>query len=177
MKGSRCLSFTSTLPGHLYYDAKVFRGEMENIFKKNWLFLACSSLLPPGYALADEVVPSMSLVATKSKTNNELNVFHNVCRHRAGPLVYNGDENKSGDFLTCKYHKWCYSGTSGKLVSTPGFGDPNLEKEQFSLHRCEFEEVNGLLFVRLDTENNNKKTASSSFGNLFSEKVKLQFLQ
>ena len=45
--------------------------------------------------------------------------FHNVCRHRAGPLVWDG--SGSCTRLVCRYHGWAY-GLDGALRSARDFG-------------------------------------------------------
>lgn len=46
--------------------------------------------------------------------------YHNVCPHRAGPILPNG--RGVIDTLQCRYHGWCFS-FEGALVDAPGFGD------------------------------------------------------
>lgn len=48
----------------------------------------------------------------------KINGFHNVCRHRAFPVV----QAKSGNakILSCRYHGWAY-GLNGKLAKAPRF--------------------------------------------------------
>ena len=51
----------------------------------------------------------------------ELRGFHNVCRHRAGPLVDDGEGRASG--FVCRYHGWSYD-TTGRLINARDF-DPS----------------------------------------------------
>lgn len=103
-----------------------------------------------------------------------------MCRHRAGPLVFDGETQPgaSSDVLTCKYHKWCYN-SEGKLLSAPHFGDPCLDKAQFNLQPVDVDMVSGLLFVRLGSPDQSHHHASSHhhygvndcFGDLFLKRL------
>ena len=61
----------------------------------------------------------------------KINGFHNVCRHRAFPVV----QAKSGtaSIISCKYHGWSY-GLDGKLAKAPRFDTvEGFDKTQQSL--------------------------------------------
>lgn len=49
-------------------------------------------------------------------SQGELQVFHNVCRHRGHILVDKAEA--TGKLLRCPYHSWCYS-LDGSFVSAP----------------------------------------------------------
>jgi len=52
--------------------------------------------------------------------NNKINAFHNICRHRAYPVV--DKEEGAAKILSCRYHGWSY-GLDGKLAKAPGYQD------------------------------------------------------
>lgn len=78
-----------------------------------------------------------------------LRCFHNVCRHRAYPVV---SKKRVGcaSVLACKYHGWTYDLT-GSLVNAPKFGShQGFRKEVNSLFEVHTEVDNaGVVFVDL----------------------------
>jgi nitrite reductase/ring-hydroxylating ferredoxin subunit len=59
----------------------------------------------------------------------QVHAYHNVCRHKAGPLQWDGTSGACElHGLRCKYHGWAYS-LEGKLVGVPGFTDTNTDTE------------------------------------------------
>ncbi|KAK6384109.1 hypothetical protein LTR65_009868 [Meristemomyces frigidus] len=63
--------------------------------------------------------------------NNSINGFHNVCRHRAFPVVQ--APCGTANILSCKYHGWSY-GLDGKLAKAPRFDTvPGFDKTQHGL--------------------------------------------
>jgi len=72
--------------------------------------------------------------------------FHNVCRHRAGPLVTDA-AGKVTSFV-CRYHGWSY-GLDGALVAARDFGSDDLDVTAYPLVPVRVEEWRGLVFVNL----------------------------
>ncbi|KAF2812094.1 ISP domain-containing protein [Mytilinidion resinicola] len=63
--------------------------------------------------------------------DGKINGFHNVCRHRAFPVV----QTRSGPakILSCKYHGWSY-GLTGNLTKAPRFDTvEKFDKSQYNL--------------------------------------------
>ncbi|EXJ55938.1 hypothetical protein A1O7_08869 [Cladophialophora yegresii CBS 114405] len=81
-----------------------------------------------------------------------LRCFHNVCRHRAYPVI---SSNKVGcrPNLGCKYHGWTYD-LSGKLIKAPKFEDAEgFRKDQNSLFEVKTEiDEDGIVTVDLSSE-------------------------
>jgi choline monooxygenase len=76
-----------------------------------------------------------------------LNAFHNVCRHRGGPLL---PKPGAGGALQCRYHGWTYR-ADGTLLGAPRFSDREaLALEAVRLPRIAVEEWQGIVFVRLE---------------------------
>jgi choline monooxygenase len=75
--------------------------------------------------------------------------FHNVCRHRGGPLVAEGPGTCQS--LVCRYHGWAY-GLDGALRSARDFGDEGPVAEGRGLFEIRVEAWRGLLFVNLDLD-------------------------
>jgi len=73
--------------------------------------------------------------------------FQNVCRHRGGPLVWEGEGSCKA--FVCRYHGWSY-GLDGSLNAARDFGDEELRRDELSLHGVRVESWRGLVFVNLD---------------------------
>ena len=61
------------------------------------------------------------LLIVKSKQDEKIRVFQNVCRHRGMILIEEPTVLKGA--IRCPYHSWCYKQT-GEVVATPHIGGP-----------------------------------------------------
>ena len=136
-----------TLPQNWYCDADIFALEREQIFNKHWWLVArADQLEEPGDYVATTLA-QWPLVISRDQAG-VLRAFHNVCRHRAGPLLRDGS-GKCRDFV-CRYHGWRYDST-GNLLKTPGLkASEEIDYEQFSLFPVRVESWNQLVFICLD---------------------------
>jgi len=142
------LSNASTLPASWYHDPAIFRLEREAIFAREWNVVArAAQLVEAGAYVATELAGS-PLVIVRGE-NGELRGFHNVCRHRAGPLVWDGDGRCSR--FVCRYHGWSYS-LDGALTSARDFGTAaGFDPADYGLHPVAVGEWRGLVFAVLDS--------------------------
>src|SRR5580693_6922321 len=108
-----------TLPASLYRDPAVYEAERRAVFARSWLLFAHESqLAEPGCTVA-AAVAGYPLIAVRG-ADNRIRAFHNVCRHRAGPLADDGTGKCEGA-LVCRYHGWRYA-LDGRLASARDFG-------------------------------------------------------
>jgi choline monooxygenase len=77
--------------------------------------------------------------------NGVLRGFHNVCRHRARPLVDDGSDPCAN--LVCQYHGWAYA-FDGRLRSARDFGAA-LDPDEFALHPVQVSVWQRQVFVNL----------------------------
>jgi choline monooxygenase len=115
-----------TLPAAWYADPQVFENERRRIFARHWHLLGRTSQLQGAGDYVTGEVAGLPVFAVVGR-DGVLRAFHNVCRHRAGPLFT--DEGGTCQALRCRYHGWLY-GFDGALRSAPGFPDadaPDLE--------------------------------------------------
>ena len=103
-----------TLPAFLYTEQSYLDLEYQSIFESHWQLVAHQSQLSNS---GDQVVCQVGRVpiVVVRNQNAELKAFHNVCRHRAGPVAL---ENGNSKVLRCKYHGWTYT-LDGDLRSAP----------------------------------------------------------
>lgn len=135
------------MPASAYLDPAALDLERAEIFARNWLFVTDAGQLDqPGRALATEVAGCPIILVNDAGV---LRAFHNVCRHRGGPLLYDG--TASCTRFVCHYHGWSYE-LDGRLHSARDFGDESLDTSALSLHALRVESWRGLVFVSLDPE-------------------------
>jgi choline monooxygenase len=146
----RGLVMLITAPSALYRDPAVFERERRGVFGKAWRFLGLEGdLVEPGDYLSDDLA-GFPIVVVRGK-DGVLNGFHNVCRHRAGPLVTEEKGRCQGE-LVCRYHGWRYM-LDGRLRSAVGFGAAEgFDPRAFGLHPIRVESWRGLVFVNLDRD-------------------------
>lgn len=109
------------LPADRYVDPAIYAAEQRAIFRREWLVLGALAAIPEGHAMATTVAGLP--VVVRRGAGDDVQGFVNLCRHRAGPLVWDGQTERCPRFR-CKYHGWQY-GLDGALLRTPGFGaDP-----------------------------------------------------
>ena len=141
------MNAATTLPASLYRDPLVYETERTDVFARAWLLLAHDTELPePGDYVATTVAGyPLLLVRGEDRT---VRAFHNVCRHRAGPLTENGSGN-CGRALVCRYHGWRYA-LDGRLASARDFGPAqDFDVRAYGLLGVACQAWRGFLFVHV----------------------------
>jgi choline monooxygenase len=144
------LAHASTLPAAWYgADARIWSQERRAIFGREWQMIGREAELPdPGSYLTDNIAGSPIFVIRDRE--GVLRGFHNVCRHRAGPILWDG--HGQCDILRCRYHGWVYD-TKGALRRTPEFGEAaGFDKQDFGLFPIQVGVWRGLVFVNLSAD-------------------------
>lgn len=137
-----------TLPAELYTDTSYLTLEYENIFEKTWQMIGHQSQLKNNGDQIIAQVGRMPIVALRN-SKGELKAFHNVCRHRAGPLA---TENNNNKVLRCKYHGWTYT-LDGELKSAPEMeSTPGFDKCQYHLPQASITVWQGFVFVCISAD-------------------------
>jgi choline monooxygenase len=133
------------LPASYYSDPAVLERERAVILAREWTYVAdVSQLAREGDYVATTVAAYPLLVINDGA---RVRGFHNVCRHRGGPLAWDGEG--SCKVLVCRYHGWSY-GPDGHLQQARDFGG-ELPAEDFSLRDVRVETWRGLVFANLDS--------------------------
>ncbi|KAL2828177.1 Rieske [2Fe-2S] iron-sulfur domain-containing protein [Aspergillus cavernicola] len=136
------VSKESPFPPDWLTGKPIFELERRAIFSKTWiplLHLTRFQKTPGTYQTLTIATTPIFLVLGKDLT---LRAFHNVCRHRAYPVV-SRKESGVAMVLGCRYHGWSYN-TVGELVKAPFF----LDKEGKRVGGFEKGE-NGLFAIRV----------------------------
>lgn len=109
------LDHASALPARFYTEASVVGLDRRAVFDRSWQVLAhvCQLENAGDHVVAD--LAGLPALAVRG-ADGEIRAFHNVCRHRAGPIALcDGLGAKS---LRCRYHGWTYA-LDGALKSAP----------------------------------------------------------
>ena len=142
---------THTLPAAWYRDEAIYERERTQVFRRNWAPVGREQELDrPGAFLASEVA-GWPVFVIRAR-DGSLRGFHNVCRHRAGPLVR--EATGHCNILRCHYHGWTYD-LDGTLRKAPGFTDvaeEAFDPTEFGLFPVRVACWNGLVFACLDDD-------------------------
>ena len=142
--------YPETLPASWYCDPSVFEQEQALIFGKHWTLVAREEQLarPGDYVVGDVSGRGIFVIRTR---DGQIKGFHNVCRHRAGPVLRGGQGHC--DVLRCAYHGWVYD-HSGRLIKAPDFseksGKGDFDRSAFNLFAIQVASWNGMVFACLD---------------------------
>ncbi len=132
----------------LYSGEDALRVDRAQILRRTWQFIGHETMVPnSGDYLAEEIGGAPVVLVRNAE--GKLAAFHNVCRHRAGALVADGEGN-CGEAFTCRYHGWRYA-LDGRLRNAVDFGNaPGFDPRQYGLFPVQVETWQGLVFVNLD---------------------------
>lgn len=138
----------NALPASWYTSQGHYELEKRAIFSRKWLLVTHSLRLPSTGDWLQYNVVGYPFVLVKDR-EGKINAFHNVCRHRAFPVVTE-DSGKSRIF-SCKYHGWSY-GLNGKLAKAPGYQDlEGFDKSQNGLLPIHvYVDFKGFVWVNLE---------------------------
>lgn len=119
-----------SLPASWYRSEAMYELERRAIFSKRWMLLTHSTRFSKAGDYLSFTIADFSFFLVRDR-DGAINGFHNICRHRAYPVVPNREGTTS--ILSCKYHGWSY-GLKGNLSKAPRFETvPDFDKSQHSL--------------------------------------------
>ncbi|KAK9769447.1 hypothetical protein AB5N19_03691 [Seiridium cardinale] len=136
------------LPASWYTSQDMYELERRAIFSKKWLLTTHKLRLPNSGDWLRYDVAGFEFVIAKDRTG-AINAFHNICRHRAFPVVT--EEKGHNNILACKYHNWTY-GLNGKLSKAPGYQElEGFDSSKNGLLPIHVHiDTNGFIWVNLD---------------------------
>ena len=141
-------SATRALPANWYTSKAMYELERRAIFSRKWQLVTHKlRLCQPGDWLRYSIA-GFQIVLSRDRQGN-INGFHNVCRHRAFPVVE--EDSGTSQIFSCKYHGWSY-GLSGRLAKAPGYTElSGFEKEQNGLFPIHVRiDSCGFIWINLD---------------------------
>ena len=107
-----------TLEALSYTNPSIFQKETDKIFRKEWIPIAHTSELTESTFALERRFLQYSIIIVRNQKN--IRAFHNVCPHRAGPLLWEEDTS-SKPALRCRYHGWRFN-LEGTCTHQPDFG-------------------------------------------------------
>lgn len=137
------------LPAEWYTSQDMYSLERRAIFSRKWLLTTHKARIPnPGDWVRYDVA-GYQFIVVRDRKDGEIHAMHNVCRHRAFPVVTK-DEGNSYVF-SCRYHGWSY-GLKGNLAKAPGYQDlPGFDRAKNSLFPIHVHlDRNGFVWVNMD---------------------------
>ena len=148
----QALSHATSLPARFYADPAMEALDRQAIFDRGWQLLAhvCQLRDPGDHVVAD--LAGLPVIAVRGAEGQggagEIRVFHNVCRHRAGPIA--SCDGLAAKSLRCRYHGWTY-GLDGVLRSAPEMGTaPDFDVADVRLPQLAVRVWQGLVFAAVD---------------------------
>jgi choline monooxygenase len=136
-----------SLAARFYCDPEVLRLEQRAVFGRSWQLAGAADALTGS---GDHVVTQWGAtpIIVVRGTDGALRAFHNVCRHRAGPLAL--EDGRGAKALHCKYHGWTYT-LAGQLKSAPEMQDAaDFDPSKICLPAVRASEWSSLVFGTLD---------------------------
>jgi choline monooxygenase len=149
--GHNSSELTATLPASWYTDNEIYQKERKLLFSTEWLYVAHESELahPGDYVTAE--IAGYPIFITRQQ-DGSLTAFHNVCRHRAAPLLTETAGHLESSVVTCRYHGWSYN-TCGNLLATPYFDClSDCQRAEMSLFSIKLARFQGLVFINMDKD-------------------------
>lgn len=138
------------LPAPWYTSEEMYQFERRAIFSRRWLFITNQSRLKENGDFLRYTIADFDFVIVRDKTST-VRAFHNVCRHRAYPVVEK--ECGSAKIFMCKYHGWSY-GLNGKLAKAPQYQDlEGFDSEKNGLFPIHVHiDSKGFIWVNMDAK-------------------------
>jgi phenylpropionate dioxygenase-like ring-hydroxylating dioxygenase large terminal subunit len=136
------------LPASWYRSDNLYELERRAIFSRHWILISHQlRFTKPGDWIRFEVA-GFPIFVVRDRSG-KINGFHNVCRHRAYPVV--SEDKGTSQILACKYHGWSY-GLNGKLTKAPGYQElTGFEKSANGLLSVHTHiDANGFIWINLD---------------------------
>ncbi len=143
---SRPLERATALSVAPYTDPSSLEMEARSVFARSWqLVTRTGDLASPGDHVVGEIA-GVPLIIVRDE-DNDLRAFHNVCRHRAGPLAT--CDGRGAKNLRCRYHGWTYT-LRGSLRAAPEMAEADhFDPTEINLKQVRVHEWQGLVFVSL----------------------------
>ncbi|KAG8624662.1 hypothetical protein KVT40_007729 [Elsinoe batatas] len=153
---------TRALPGSWYTAPEMYQLERRAIFSRRWMFLTTSSRIKEAGEWLRYNIAGFDIVVARDR-QGKVNAFHNVCRHRAYPVVDGKDQGKAQIF-SCRYHGWSY-GLNGRLAKAPGYQQfDSFDKDQNSLFPIHVKiDTHGFIWINMDAKEKPEVTWEEEF--------------
>ncbi|TLD21347.1 hypothetical protein PspLS_09262 [Pyricularia sp. CBS 133598] len=142
-------SAVRALPASWYTSQDMYSLERRAIFSRKWLLTTHKARIPNPGDWVKYNVAGYQFVIVRDRKDGEIHAMHNICRHRAFPVVTKEEGNSY--VFSCKYHGWSY-GLKGNLAKAPGYQEiPGFDRAQNGLFPIHVHvDCNGFIWVNMD---------------------------
>lgn len=142
------LDQASHAPGEIYASPEILRREIDEYFKRAWLYVGrVEELAEPGDYMALRLVGEPVLISRDR--DGQLHANYNMCAHRGVEIAY-GSGNKKA--FSCPYHGWVY-GLDGKLKGAAYMEDTQgFDLADCSLPPMKIDVWRGNIFINFDND-------------------------
>jgi phenylpropionate dioxygenase-like ring-hydroxylating dioxygenase large terminal subunit len=125
-----------------YTDARIFTADLEQIWKRYWIYVGHTSQLPwPGSYFTFQL-DSEPVIIVRGE-DGQVRALMNVCRHR-GSLLCDGPSGQVKK-LVCPYHQWVYD-LDGTLRAAKLMPE-NFNRSEFNLFSLPCKVLEGFIFI------------------------------
>ena len=136
-----------TLAGRFYSDPAFYQLDLENIWRREWLFAGHDCEIPKPGDYFTLQVGDHPVVVVRSR-DGAIRAFHNTCRHRGSRIC--SAERGSTPRLVCPYHNWSYE-LDGRLLFARDMG-ADFDRAQHGLKSVHCETLAGYVWICLADE-------------------------
>ncbi len=134
------------IPAVRYYDPEFHRLEVEQVFRRGWIFVGHTSEWPEAGSYLTRDVAGVPVFVARAK-DGIIRAFYNACTHRGAMLLH--EERGCTPQINCPYHCWTF-GLDGELRFVPDVADfPGLDLQSRNLKPIACEVYRGLVFIAL----------------------------
>ena len=143
---SQALATATALPAPYYVNQEMNTVDQQAVFNKHWQYVCHHSQIAD---LGDFVVSVLGqLPIIFVRTEQGIRGYHNVCRHRAGPLAQ--CSGKGAKQLRCKYHGWTYNLDGSLRTATEMKDVEDFDISSIRLPELLVREWQGLVFAAVE---------------------------
>ena len=139
--------YFSSLPREYYIEQERFKDELQRVWGEQWIYAGHVSQLPRAGDYIVLNVLDESLIITRS-SENQINAFHNVCRHR-GLRLCETEKGHFGPRIVCPYHAWSYT-RDGVLAKATKHADGEFfDYKDWGLNKAHVSIWQGFIFTSM----------------------------
>ena len=143
---SQPLATATALPAPFYVGQEMNTIDQQAVFNKHWQYVCHISQIAD---LGDFVVSVLGqLPIILVRTEQGIRGYHNVCRHRAGPIAH--CSGKGAKQLRCRYHGWTYNLDGSLRTATEMKDVEDFDISQIRLPSLQVREFEGLVFAAVE---------------------------
>jgi phenylpropionate dioxygenase-like ring-hydroxylating dioxygenase large terminal subunit len=164
---------SASLHSRIYYSPEIYDLERRAVFSQRWILISHKARYrEPGDFVQYEMA-GFNFVMVRNRNLNIV-AFHNICRHRAFPLVQ--DPSGRARIFSCKYHGWSYD-LNGDLTKAPRFSNGSVDQfdsssiKLFPIHV--HVDRNGFAYINMDSRDPPEFSWESQYGQIDQQEVLL----